>query len=200
VAPTCSSPRQRGRRGRAAGTLAIRAGGGPEDFTAPLPRRADVGQTITHRRESVAGPFVKAFNQIVVALTRGCHEGWFSLEGRRGPWCDPSGALRRAGCNNVMEVRGPNFLRGRLHTWLHIALQRQRPGHRARRRTELCCRCPLPAIVSECASRCARAPWGWGGGGGGGGASRHPRCLLSCVELAAAPYLRSAMRPGETHP
>jgi 2-hydroxy-3-oxopropionate reductase len=108
------APVSGGDKGAIAGTLSIMVGGEAADFERARPIFAAMGKTIVHCGPAGAGQTVKACNQIVVALVIGAVSEALVLGAKAG--VSPTTILEVLGGglaqNRVMELRGPNMVRG----------------------------------------------------------------------------------------
>lgn len=108
------APVSGGDKGAVAGTLSIMVGGAPEDFARARPVFAAMGKTIVHCGAAGAGQTVKACNQVVVALVIAAVSEALVLGSKAG--VQPATILEVLGGglaqNRVMEMRGPNMIRG----------------------------------------------------------------------------------------
>ena len=134
------------------GTLSIMAGGASADFKEALPILQVMGKTIVHVGEEVgAGGYVKIANQIMVGLHIGAMSEALVVGSKAG--VDPekmievlSGGLAQS---RVLELRGPNLVRGEYPAGFRIRLHRKDMRLAMEAGSELGVPLPLAAQVQQ---------------------------------------------------
>ncbi len=134
------------------GTLSIMAGGASADFEEALPILQAMGKTIVHVGEEVgAGGYVKIANQIMVGLHIGAMSEALVVGSKAG--VDPekmievlSGGLAQS---RVLDLRGPNLVRGEYPAGFRIRLHRKDMRLAMEAGAELGVPLPLAAQVQQ---------------------------------------------------
>ena len=150
-ASALDAPVSGGDQGARDATLSIMVGGSAADFERAMPLFEVMGRTITHCGDAGAGQTVKACNQIAVAVNYAAASEALVLGAKAG--VDPEKIIQvlngGLAASRVMELRGPNMIRGTFDPGFRINLHRKDLGIIMDTGKEFGVPLPVTAVVAQ---------------------------------------------------